>query len=135
MNYTIVDAQPLKGYRLLLRFSDGLAGQVNVSRLVGKGVFKAWKKPGFFEKVYLDLGTVCWPGNLDMAPDALYQRVLKQQQRKKATRNTFRKLAYSKFIGIWKDRPDIGDDFAQRLRSEAWKRSVQGKINNYGIEK
>ena len=126
MNYTIVDAQPLKGYRLLLRFADGLSGEVNVSRWVGKGVFKTWKKPGFFEKAYVDpeMGTVCWPGNLDLAPDALYERVLKQQKRKKTARNTFKKLSDSKFIGMWKNRPDIGDDFAKRLRAEGWKRST-----------
>ncbi len=83
MYYEIVDAQPRKGYRLLLRFADGLSGEVNVSRLVGKGVFKAWKKPGFFEKVYIELGSVCWPGDLDLAPDALYEKVLAQQKRKK----------------------------------------------------
>jgi hypothetical protein len=37
---------------------------------------------------------------------------------------TLKDLADSEFIGMWKDRPDIGDDFAQRLRSEGWKRSA-----------
>ncbi len=85
MDYRIVNATPLKGYRLALRFADGLTGEVNVSRWVGKGVFNAWKKPGFFEKAYVDseAGTVCWPGDLDLAPDALYEDVLAQQKRKK----------------------------------------------------
>jgi hypothetical protein len=85
MNYRIVDAKPLKGYRLAIRFADGLAGEVNVSRWVGKGVFKAWKKPGIFEKAYVDIeaGTVCWPGDLDLAPDALYEEVLAQHRRKR----------------------------------------------------
>src|SRR5476649_2165238 len=86
MNYTIAEAQPLKGYRLFLRFADGLSGVVNVFHWVGKGVFKAWKKPGFFEKAYLDLGAVCWPGNLDLAPDALHERVLARQKRKMRTK-------------------------------------------------
>ena len=85
MYYKIIDAKPLKGYRLALRFADGLSGEVNVSHLVGKGVFKAWRKPGFFEKVYIDPEgeTVCWPGDLDLAPDALYEEVLTLQKRKK----------------------------------------------------
>jgi hypothetical protein len=85
MYYKIVVAKPLKGYRLALRFEDGLSGEVNLSHLVGKGVFKAWKKSGFFEKVYIDpeSETVCWPGGLDLAPDALYEDVSSQQKRKK----------------------------------------------------
>jgi hypothetical protein len=37
---------------------------------------------------------------------------------------TLKDLADSEFIGMWKDRSDIGDDFAQRLRFEGWKRSA-----------
>ena len=33
-------------------------------------------------------------------------------------------LAGSDFFGIWEDRPDITDSFAQTLRSEGWKRSA-----------
>lgn len=83
MYYRIVHAKPLKGYRLALRFADGLTGEADVSHWAGKGVFKAWRKRGVFEKVYVDseAGTVCWPGDLDLAPDALYEDILAQQKR------------------------------------------------------
>jgi hypothetical protein len=44
---------------------------------VGKGVFAAWKDPEFFELVSVDpfTGTVSWPGDIDLAPDALYRDV------------------------------------------------------------
>jgi hypothetical protein len=42
----------------------------------------------------------------------------------KENTRTFQDLANSEFFGMWKDRPDIGDDFARRLRSEGWKRSA-----------
>jgi hypothetical protein len=38
--------------------------------------------------------------------------------------STLGALANSQFFGLWKDRGDITDSFAQTLRSEAWKRSV-----------
>jgi len=38
--------------------------------------------------------------------------------------STLGALANSQFFGLWKDREDIVDSFAQTLRSEAWKRSV-----------
>ncbi|MGI8844177.1 MAG: DUF2442 domain-containing protein [Gemmatimonadaceae bacterium] len=45
--------------------------------LVGKGVFAKWEDPREFEKVYIDkeMGTVAWPGDLDLAPDGLYREV------------------------------------------------------------
>jgi len=48
-----------------------------VSPLVGKGVFRVWKDPDEFAKVYIDeeSGTLAWPGGLDLAPDALYQEI------------------------------------------------------------
>jgi hypothetical protein len=52
-------------------------GEVDLSDLVGKGVFRVWKDPDEFAKVYLDeeSGTLAWPGGLDLAPDALYQEI------------------------------------------------------------
>jgi predicted nucleic acid-binding protein len=38
--------------------------------------------------------------------------------------STLGALAGSDFFGLWKDRPDITDSFAQTLRSEGWKRSA-----------
>jgi hypothetical protein len=70
----IVDAIPLPGYRLRIRFTDGAQGEVDLSHLVGRGVFAAWRYPGEFEKVSVDpqSQTVCWPGGIDLDPDVLY---------------------------------------------------------------
>ena len=69
----ITEARVLTGYRLALRFSDGSAGEVNLSTHVGKGVFAAWANPDDFAKVYVDseTGTVAWPGGIDLDPDRL----------------------------------------------------------------
>lgn len=69
----ITAAKPLPNYRLELRFDDGVAGVVDLSTLVGRGVFVAWNTPGVFEQVTItDRGAVAWPGELDLCPDALY---------------------------------------------------------------
>ena len=83
MQYDIIHVEPRKEFRLFLRFADGLSGEVDVSDLVGKGVFRAWKKAGFFAKAYVDpeSHTVCWPGEIDLATDALYEEVLALQHR------------------------------------------------------
>jgi hypothetical protein len=29
----------------------------------------------FFERVYIDYGALTWPGDIDLAPDAMYARI------------------------------------------------------------
>jgi hypothetical protein len=50
---------------------------VDLSELVGKGVFKRWEDPREFSQVFLDAesGAPSWPGELDVAPDALYHEL------------------------------------------------------------
>jgi len=73
----IVAAQPLANYRLWLRFTDGAEGEVDLSHLVGRGVFARWNNPAEFAKVVVDpkTRTVRWPGDIDLDPDVLYSKV------------------------------------------------------------
>ncbi|NOT00202.1 MAG: DUF2442 domain-containing protein [Phycisphaerales bacterium] len=72
---TAAEARP--GYRLWLRFTDGVEGEVDLSNLVGRGVFARWNDPAEFARVGVDptTRTVCWPGDIDLDPDNLYARV------------------------------------------------------------
>ena len=48
---------------------------VDLSELIKSkeaGVFIVLRDPQLFKSVYLDHGAVTWPGNLDLAPDAMY---------------------------------------------------------------
>lgn len=72
----IVTASALPEYRLELRFDDGVAGTVDLSELVGRGVFAAWRDPESFKRVQVsEHGAVEWPGEIDLCPDALYLRL------------------------------------------------------------
>jgi hypothetical protein len=72
---TKVRARP--GYRLWVRFDDDSEGEIDLSHLVGKGVFERWADPGEFERVFVDpdTRTVAWPGGIDLCPDSLYEDV------------------------------------------------------------
>jgi hypothetical protein len=72
----VVTVVPQGGYRLFLRFDDGVEGVVDVSSLAGRGVFAAWVVPGRFDRVTItESGALEWPGGLDLCPDALYLRL------------------------------------------------------------
>jgi len=72
----IVEVKPLGGFRLFLKFNDGVSGTVDLSSIAGRGVFTSWLNEGFFEKVRItDVGALEWPGELDLCPDSLYLQI------------------------------------------------------------
>jgi hypothetical protein len=74
----IVEAIPLEGHRLSLRFEDGVTGVIDVSKCVKfTGVFAPLRDRAQFAAVQVnpELGTVCWPCGADLDPDVLYALV------------------------------------------------------------
>ncbi len=60
----IVEATPLEGYRVRLRFEDGVTGDVDISILVRfEGVFAPLKDPMRLRelRVHPEVGTIYWP--------------------------------------------------------------------------
>ncbi len=71
----IVEVRPLGGYRLYLRFEDGIAGELDFAgRLRFEGVFAPLRDATVFAQVRIhpELGTVAWPNGADLDPDVLY---------------------------------------------------------------
>ena len=75
MHWDVVEVKPLEGIRLFVRFADGLTGEVRFKPEHLTGVFEPLKDPAFFKQVYLDHGAVAWPGQIDLAPDAMYREI------------------------------------------------------------
>jgi len=72
----IIEAIPEDGYRIFLRFEDGVQGVIDLGEYAGKGVFSAWLEPGVFAQVIInEAGGLEWPGDLDFCPDALYLKM------------------------------------------------------------
>src|SRR5208283_4535899 len=64
----IVEARILEGYRVHLRFEDGVEGDVDLGRLIRfEGVFAPLRDPKEFVRltVNLEIGTICWPNGAD----------------------------------------------------------------------
>ena len=71
----ISEVKVLQGYRLELVFDDGVSGIVDLSGLVGKGVFTIWSDRRIFEQVRIgSFGELIWGDQIDLCPDALYLR-------------------------------------------------------------
>src|ERR1041384_780134 len=71
----IETAQPLTGYRLKVRFNDGLEGIFPVEPERRGGVFLRLLDAKTFDSVTInpDFGCVEWPGGIDLCPDTMHQ--------------------------------------------------------------
>lgn len=75
MYWDVVEVKSLEPLGLFVRFMDGLAGEVRFKPEHLSGVFEPLKDPAYFKQVYVDHGAVAWPGQIDLAPDAMYQEI------------------------------------------------------------
>jgi hypothetical protein len=72
---TVISVEVPEHLRLLVRFRDGLAGEVIFKESHLTGVFEPLKEPAFFARVSCAEGFVEWPGEIDLAPDAMYDEI------------------------------------------------------------
>jgi len=71
-----VDVKPLPDYTLRVRYADGVEGEVDLSHLVGKGVFALWNDATAFEKVSIGKsGEIRWNEEVELCPDSLYLEI------------------------------------------------------------
>lgn len=78
MPWRIQQVEVLPDYRLFVRFLDGLEGYVNMKTFLHSeqaGVFTQLRDLDRFAQVTLVYGAVTWPGDLDLAPDAMYEQI------------------------------------------------------------
>ncbi len=72
----ITKVSVLTNYRLEVAFDDRVHGVVDLSGLVGKGVFALWRDPHIFEQVQIgSFGELIWLDKIDLCPDSLYLKV------------------------------------------------------------
>ena len=76
--WRVTAVEVLPEFRLRVVFADGIGGLVDMSRLVHSpkaGVFAELADPRMFAQARLEYGAVAWPGELDLAPDAMHDAI------------------------------------------------------------
>lgn len=78
MPWRVVLVEALPDLKLRVRFVDGTEGTVDLTALVNSpdaGVFAILADPSVFNEVFIQHGAVTWPGDIDLAPDAMYAAI------------------------------------------------------------
>lgn len=73
--WKVVSVEPIGPRLLAVSFADGLTGELEFRDSFFFGVFEAIRDPEAFSQVRCDHGYVEWPGDLDLAPDAMYEQI------------------------------------------------------------
>lgn len=86
----IIQAKAFDDYKVWIKFSDGVEGTVDLSDLVGKGIFSRWLDKNYFMSVFVDpeSHTIAWPDGIDLCPDELYAEITQKDIKSVLSDNT-----------------------------------------------
>lgn len=70
----VVKVEVKAGYVLELEFENGERRLFDMAPYMDKKPFSRLKGVPAFNGAHIDYGTVVWPGNIDIAPETLYDR-------------------------------------------------------------
>jgi hypothetical protein len=78
-HWSIVRFAVLPNCRIDVSFADGTSGVADLAPRLSQGRLGDGFDPlcdeMFFLKVHLEHGALTWPGGIDLAPEAMYQRI------------------------------------------------------------
>lgn len=81
--HKIIKIKPVGNFKIEVKFADGIKGIIDLSRLIGKGVFASLKDPKQFRKAYIDSEnhTITWPNGIDLCPYTIYDEIRMKKAR------------------------------------------------------
>jgi len=73
----VIEVQPLDGFRLRVRFSDGQEGVRDCSDIVTEAgsMVEPLRDPAFFRRVFIEYGALAWPNGYDIDSIAFYREM------------------------------------------------------------
>lgn len=74
----VTDARHIDDHRVFLRFSDGTAGEIDLSQSISGTIFEPLRNVEYFRHFSLEGHTMAWPNGADFAPEYLRELVKAQ---------------------------------------------------------
>jgi len=75
MKWDVVEAYVIEHGCIFVKFADGLEGNVRFQPTAYRGVFEKLRDPAEFDKLMVNGYFVTWPGELDLAPNAMHDGI------------------------------------------------------------
>ena len=77
---SVVRAEYRDGFRIHLTFNDNSERTVDFRPWLDGPIFEPLKDPNYFQRFFLEGGTVVWPNGADIAPETLYEAGIRARQ-------------------------------------------------------
>lgn len=81
--WRVTKVEPLEDFQLAVEFVDGVKGHVLMKERIFSskaGVFAKLKDAAVFNQVFVEYGAATWPGEIDLAPDAMHDEIQQNGQ-------------------------------------------------------
>lgn len=81
MYYEVIKVTCIEGYKLEITFRNGKTGIVDFQKFAQQGgVFTRFLDLKYFQQFYInqELGVLCWPDEVDIAPETLYSEATEE---------------------------------------------------------
>ncbi len=75
MYWDVTEARTVGPHEFEVTFADGLKGRVKMLPAHMYGVFQKLRDPDVFSRLSTEGGFVSWPGDVDLAPDAMHEAI------------------------------------------------------------
>jgi hypothetical protein len=75
MHWDVTEVRLQENYTLWVRFKDGTEGSVQFLPSAFRGVFQPLRDKDQFRLATVVDGVITWPGELDLAPDAMHEQI------------------------------------------------------------
>lgn len=76
--WRVAKVKAMPHYILEIEFNDSMQGFVEMADFIQSnkaGVFSKLKDITLFNQVYIEYGAVTWPGEIDLAPDTMHDKI------------------------------------------------------------
>lgn len=75
--YQVISAKPMDGFKVFVTFENGVSGIFDCEYLTADPYWAKLKSPALFRQVRAECGTLCWPEDIDIAPESVWEDVSK----------------------------------------------------------
>ena len=92
----ISDAEYVDDYRVRVVFDNGRQGIADLRQMIfddPRTIFAPLRDVSVFRQLFVEHGALCWPGDLDVAPEYIYFVAFRDDQ---SLRGLFEEWGYSK---------------------------------------
>ena len=87
----VVHAEYRGGFRIRLVFNDGSENTIDFEPWLDTPIFEPLRKREYFQRFFVDGGTIAWPNGADIAPETLYDAEGRRPRPRSRTQSSHRR--------------------------------------------